>query len=47
MRRVPGLRPAPQFEEWLRATQIVTDVDSLTLAATVPPGFQAALLRLA
>ncbi|MDQ2822247.1 MAG: ethanolamine ammonia-lyase subunit EutB [Pseudomonadota bacterium] len=46
VRRVLGLKPAPQFEEWLRATQIFTDLESLTLAATVPPRFQAALLKL-
>ena len=46
VRRVLKLKPAPQFEEWLRATQIFTDVDSLTLAATVPARFQSALLKL-
>jgi ethanolamine ammonia-lyase large subunit len=46
VRRVLKLKPAPQFEEWLRATQIFTDMDSLTLAATVPARFQSALLKL-
>jgi ethanolamine ammonia-lyase large subunit len=43
VRRVLGLQPAPQFEQWLRATQIFADD---TLAAAVPPRFQSALLRL-
>jgi ethanolamine ammonia-lyase large subunit len=46
VRRVLGLRPAPQFEDWLRATQIFTQDAQATLARTVPARFQAALLRL-
>ena len=46
VRRVLGLQPAPQFEAWLRATQIFTQDQQATLAATVPARFQAALLRL-
>ena len=46
VRRVLGLQPAPQFDDWLRATQIFTQDRQATLAATVPPRFQAALLRL-
>ena len=46
VRRVLKLKPAPQFEEWLRATQIFSDVDSVTLAAKVPARFQSALLKL-
>lgn len=43
VRRVLGLQPAPQFDQWLRTTQIFT-ADSL--ATTVPPAFQPPLLRL-
>jgi ethanolamine ammonia-lyase large subunit len=46
VRRVLGLKPAPQFEEWLRATQIFTADAQATLAASVPLSFQSALLRL-
>ena len=46
VRRVLGLQPAPQFDAWLRATQIFTPDRQATLAATVPARFQAALLRL-
>ena len=44
VRRVLGLKPAPQFEAWLHATQIFTA--DATLAAAIPPRFQPALLRL-
>jgi ethanolamine ammonia-lyase large subunit len=46
VRRVLGLRPAPQFEDWLRATQIFTQDAQATLAPAVPARFQAALRRL-
>ncbi len=44
VRRVLNLKPAPQFEAWLHATQIFTA--DATLAAAIPPRFQPALLRL-
>jgi ethanolamine ammonia-lyase large subunit len=47
VRRVLNLAPAPQFEEWLRATHIFTQDGQATLAPTVPARFQPALLRLA
>jgi ethanolamine ammonia-lyase large subunit len=46
VRRVLGLQPAPQFEDWLRATQIFTNDAQATLAASVPAAFQPSLLRL-
>ena len=41
VRRVLGLKPAPQFEAWLQATQIFTQ--DATLSASVPPLFHHAL----
>ena len=41
VRRVLGLKPAPQFEAWLHATQIFTQ--DATLASTVPALFHSAL----
>jgi ethanolamine ammonia-lyase large subunit len=46
-RRVLGLKPAPEFESWLREMQIFTADDYLTLGDAVPARFQGALLRLA
>jgi ethanolamine ammonia-lyase large subunit len=46
-RRVLGLKPAPEFEQWLRHMEIVTGDDRLTLGRELPPAFQRALLRLA
>jgi len=45
VRRVLGLRAAPEFEAWLRAMEIVGDDGGLNEA--LPPSFQAALKRLA
>ena len=45
-RRVLGLRPAPEFEAWLQAMQIVTDGEKFKLNDDVPPTFNDALLRL-
>jgi ethanolamine ammonia-lyase large subunit len=45
VRRVLDLKPAPQFEAWLHATQIFSG--DATPAATLPPPFQPALRRLA
>jgi ethanolamine ammonia-lyase large subunit len=46
-RRVLGLKPAPEFEAWLRAVQILGADDSINLRDAVPARFQPALLRLA
>ncbi len=43
-RRVLGLRPAPEFEDWLRAMQIAERYDRP--GQGVPPAFQPALQRL-
>jgi ethanolamine ammonia-lyase large subunit len=40
-RRVLGVRPAPEFEDWLRTMQIAEHVDQL--GQGVPPAFQPAL----
>ena len=45
-RRALGLRPAPEFEAWLQAMQIVTPDDNLRLNDSLPPTFRDALLRL-
>ncbi|WP_317205164.1 ethanolamine ammonia-lyase subunit EutB [Janthinobacterium sp.] len=45
-RRVFGLKPAPEFEAWLREMQIFTNDDYVTLGTALPPPFQQALLRL-
>jgi ethanolamine ammonia-lyase large subunit len=44
VRRVLHLKPAPQFEAWLHATQIFSG--DATPAAALPPPFQPALRRL-
>ena len=44
-RRALGLRPAPEFEAWLQAMQIVTDGEAFKLNGDVPPTFSHALLR--
>ncbi|MEC5161264.1 MULTISPECIES: ethanolamine ammonia-lyase subunit EutB [unclassified Janthinobacterium] len=45
-RRVFGLRPAPEFDAWLKAMQIFTDDDYITLGESLPAPFRQALLRL-
>ena len=45
-RRVLGLRPAPEFDAWLRGLGIFTGDGETRLGATLPAPFQAALLRL-
>jgi ethanolamine ammonia-lyase large subunit len=47
VRRVLGLKPAPEFEAWLQAMGIVTDAARFTLQDALPPAFNQALLRLA
>ena len=44
-RHALGLRPAPEFEAWLQAMQIVTDGEAFKLNDGVPPTFRDALLR--
>jgi ethanolamine ammonia-lyase large subunit len=44
-RRALGLRPAPEFEDWLQAMQIVTRGDAFKLNDGLPPTFRDALLR--
>jgi ethanolamine ammonia-lyase large subunit len=44
-RRVLGLRPAPEFEAWLREMQIFGAGEQVTLGDAVPAQFQAPLLR--
>ncbi len=48
VRRLLGLRPAPEFEAWLQQMQIVTGTGSdFALGANVPGAFQSALRSLA
>ena len=47
IRRVLGLRPAPEFEAWLQKMQIFSGDEQFRLNPTLPPAFQKALLRLA
>ena len=44
-RRALSLRPAPEFEAWLQAMQIVTEGDAFQLNDGLPPTFRDALLR--
>jgi ethanolamine ammonia-lyase large subunit len=46
VRRVLGLRPAPEFEAWLHKMQIFSGSEQFRLGETLPPSFQQALLRL-
>jgi ethanolamine ammonia-lyase large subunit len=45
VRRVLGLRPAPEFEAWLETMQIVQPGLPAHLAETMPPGFRDVLKR--
>jgi ethanolamine ammonia-lyase large subunit len=45
-RRVLGLKPAPEFEAWLKKMKIFTGDDRVKLGETLPLPFQQALLRL-
>ncbi len=45
-RRVLGLRPAPEFERWLRDMGIFTGDGEVRLGRTLPAPFQRALLQL-
>ncbi len=46
VRRVLGLRPAPEFEAWLQQTQIFSTEPQFRLHEGLPPGFGEALRRL-
>ena len=46
-RRVLGLRPAPEFEEWLKKMEIFSSGANFQLNPSLPPAFGKALLRLA
>ena len=47
VRRLLGLRPAPEFEAWLQRMQIATGAGrDFTLEARFPPAFQSALRSL-
>jgi len=47
VRRVLGLRPAPEFEAWLQRMQIFQDhPDGIRLGADVPGAFAGALLKM-
>jgi ethanolamine ammonia-lyase large subunit len=45
-RQVLGLRPAPEFEEWLRNVGVFEPGESQRLSASLPQRFQPALARL-
>jgi ethanolamine ammonia-lyase large subunit len=45
-RRVLGLKPAPEFEAWLKKMKIFTGDDRVKLGEALPLPFQQALLRL-
>jgi ethanolamine ammonia-lyase large subunit len=45
-RRVLGLKPAPEFEIWLRNMGIITDNNIITLSHELPKNFAKALQRL-
>ncbi|MFZ3083596.1 ethanolamine ammonia-lyase subunit EutB [Rhodoferax ferrireducens] len=47
VRRVLGLKPAPEFEAWLQKMQIFSRDAQFRLNPALPPAFQRALLRLA
>ena len=46
VRRVLGLRPAPEFEAWLQRMQIFSSDEQFRLGEGVPPTFRDALQRL-
>lgn len=46
VRRVLGLRPAPEFEAWLQRMQIFSSDEQFRLGENVPPTFRDALQRL-
>jgi ethanolamine ammonia-lyase large subunit len=46
VRKVLGLKPAPEFEDWLKTSGIFEDTDALKLATRVPTSFARALAHL-
>jgi ethanolamine ammonia-lyase large subunit len=46
-RRVLGLKPAPEFESWLKNMEIFTNEDQVSLGNKLPVSFEQALRRLA
>jgi ethanolamine ammonia-lyase large subunit len=45
-RRALGLKPAPEFEAWLKRMEIFTGDERATLGRAMPPAFQRALAQL-
>jgi ethanolamine ammonia-lyase large subunit len=45
-RRALGLKPAPEFEVWLKQMEIFTGDEQATLGRAMPPSFQRALAQL-
>jgi len=45
-RRALGLKPAPEFEIWLKQMEIFTGDERATLGSAMPPSFQRALAQL-
>jgi len=45
-RRALGLKPAPEFEAWLKQMEIFTGDERATLGRAMPPAFQRALAQL-
>ncbi len=43
LRRVLGLKPAPEFEAWLKAQEIFVEGDQVRLATDVPRAFRRAI----
>jgi ethanolamine ammonia-lyase large subunit len=43
VRRVLGLKPAPEFEAWLKAQQIFAESDQVALSSDVPRAFRRAI----
>lgn len=46
LRRALGLRPAPEFDAWLREMEVFSGDGIIRLGGRLPPAFQQALLRL-
>jgi ethanolamine ammonia-lyase large subunit len=46
VRKVLGLKPAPEFEDWLKTSGVFEDTDALKLATKLPTPFARALARL-
>jgi ethanolamine ammonia-lyase large subunit len=46
VRKVLGLKPAPEFEDWLKTSGVFEDADALKLATSLPAPFARALAHL-